>query len=566
MVFGADAETGGEMPRPSGFTLSLRLWATVRRPPTPPMRRLFLVAVLVAALSLPAGASGGSLFLISGRGWGHGVGLSQYGAYGFAQSGASYDQILAHYYPGTTLGPAPLAEVRVLLAGGRKQLEIASAAPFTVADASGQSIGLEAGTYVLDAALRIVAGGEERQLVPPVRFDPGASPLELGRPYHGSLVVLLSEKGKLSAVNYVGLEQYVYGVVPGEMPADWAAEALKAQAVAARSYALASRRPTGDFDLYADTRSQVYGGIAAEDPRTSAAVDATAGQVVLFEGAVAQTFFFSTSGGRTAASADVWGQPLPYLVPVEDPFDSLSPFHVWGPELFTGKRLAELLGPQVPRGLRDFTVSVDSSGRVSVATLVGGGASAEVRGAVLRSALTLRSTWFDVGVLSLPAPPAAVVLGQRVTLGGVVRGVEGVSLERKLPGGVWEPVGTVTVQPDGTFTVDVGKPKVSTLYRLVSPSAPGVPARVRVAARVKLYPPEGGELRGRVRPKVEGALVEIQRLDELGAWATVAVTTTDAVGEFRVELALEPGTYRAVARVGGGLVPGQTPPLEIAAG
>ena len=132
-----------------------------------------------------------------------------------------------------------------------------------------------------------------------------------------------SPSKSLQLVNSVGLEPYLYGVVPREMPSLWPAEALKAQAVAARSYALAIRK-TGAFDLYADTRSQVYGGVAAETPTTNAAVDATAGQVLLYEGKVATTLFFSTSGGRTASIEDVWsrGEAVPYLVSVPDPYDT----------------------------------------------------------------------------------------------------------------------------------------------------------------------------------------------------------------------------------------------------
>ena len=107
-------------------------------------------------------------------------------------------------------------------------------------------------------------------------------------------------------MNGVGLEPYLWGVVPDEMPDEWPAEALRAQAVVARSYALAVRRSSGPFDLYPDVRSQVYGGVAAEEASTTAAVNATAGRVLLYGGKVATTFFFSTSGGRTASVEDAW--------------------------------------------------------------------------------------------------------------------------------------------------------------------------------------------------------------------------------------------------------------------
>ena len=115
------------------------------------------------------------------------------------------------------------------------------------------------------------------------------------------------------------------------MPSNWPAEALKAQAVAARSYALANLTKGRAFDLYGDTRSQVYGGIAAESPAASAAVDATKGQVVLYDGKVADTLFFSTSGGRTVSALEATGDAVPYLVSVADPYDTLSPLPRLGP-------------------------------------------------------------------------------------------------------------------------------------------------------------------------------------------------------------------------------------------
>src|SRR5204862_305575 len=123
------------------------------------------------------------------------------------------------------------------------------------------------------------------------------------------------------------------GVVPWEMPHDWRADALRAQAVAARSYALATLKHGETFDVYADTRDQVYGGIRAETPQTNEAVGATAGQVLTWRGRVAITYYFSSSGGRTASSVDglPWAPRVPYLVSVPDPYDSASPNHTWGP-------------------------------------------------------------------------------------------------------------------------------------------------------------------------------------------------------------------------------------------
>src|SRR5207253_5381767 len=133
------------------------------------------------------------------------------------------------------------------------------------------------------------------------------------------------------------------GVVPAEMPSSWPTEALKAQAVAARSYALANVTTGRAFDLYGDTRSQVFGGVKVENAATSAAVDATKGQVVLYKGKVANTLFFSTSGGRTASAAEATGVAVQYLVPVADPYDTASPYHDWGPLLLDAAAVAREL-------------------------------------------------------------------------------------------------------------------------------------------------------------------------------------------------------------------------------
>ena len=137
---------------------------------------------------------------------------------------------------------------------------------------------------------------------------------------------------KLDAVNVLGLEQYLQGVVAQEMPSAWPDEALKAQAVAARSYALSHRLSGKTFDLYADVRSQVYGGIAGESARTTAAVQATKGQVLLWEGKPIDALFHSTSGGKTlGGDRGLRKGRCPISSRVDDPHSDLSPVHRWGP-------------------------------------------------------------------------------------------------------------------------------------------------------------------------------------------------------------------------------------------
>ncbi|TML72858.1 MAG: SpoIID/LytB domain-containing protein, partial [Actinobacteria bacterium] len=348
----------------------------------------------------PAGPN--ATFVITGHGWGHGVGMSQYGAYGFAQHGFTYQKILTHYFTGTQIGPAPVSKVRVLLASGQTKLKLVSADDFTVRDGTGATHDVTAGTYTLTSPLKLKADNSAKaKAIPgPLLFQPGPSPLTLGRRYRGSIQVDV-EGGKLRAINVVGLEQYLYGVVPSEMPFSWAPEALKAQAVVARSYALATKH-SGAFDLYPDTRSQMYLGVDHEKPSTNAAVDATAGKVVLYNGQVAKTYFYSTSGGRTASSADVWGAAIPYLVSVSDPYDTISPYHTWGPYSFGGAELGKLL--RAGGAVQDVHTALNSSGRVTTLTALTATAQRTFDATALRKLLGLRSTWFSVGVMSLSAP------------------------------------------------------------------------------------------------------------------------------------------------------------------
>jgi stage II sporulation protein D len=505
-------------------------------------------------------------FFISGRGWGHGVGLSQWGAYGFAQRGTGYERIVAHYYRGTVLGRAPIGRVRVLLAEGRRSVAITSTAPFRVRDANARTFQLTAGTHAFGPGLRLkVDPAKDKQpLAGPVVFVPGSAPLQYaGRAYRGQIQVNVG-RGRLQVVNNVGLEPYLYGVVPREVPSTWPAEALKAQAVVARSYALAVRK-TGAFDLYPDTRSQVYGGIAAEKPSTNTAVDATAGQVLLYNGKVATTFFFSTSGGRTANVEDAWrgGEPTPYLVSVADPFDSASPHHSWGPLPFTAARLQKAF--RIPGRLVDVRLAVNRSQRVSNVTFVTErGDEIVVPGADVRARLNLRSTWFRFGLLSLSRPTKPVEYGSSTRLTGRARGASSVTLEQRA-GAVWEPAARLRPAADGAVTAVV-RPLATTDYRLVSSTLTGTPVRVLVAPRVRLRAVTvQTAINGVVRPILAGARVEIQRLAGT-AWRVVARTTLDDRGEFEARLQLASGTYRARVVAGRGFAPGISQELKVVTG
>ena len=235
----------------------------------------------------------------------------------------------------------------------------------------------------------------------PVRVTGGASTCLRGAAENGvrgglyrGRMVLHRDGGRVLVVNSLPPERYLYGVVPAEMPASWPAEALKAQAVVARSYALGSRSPASAYDVFADTRSQVYRGVLGEVPATTAAVRDTASEVVLAGGEVATTYFFSTSGGTTAGNEEEWGgSPIDYLRPVDDPHDDLSPYHTWTARLTRG---------QVQRALADLTrgsfrrlavAGHTASGRAATVNIVGSQGATTVAGATIRARLGLRSTW-----------------------------------------------------------------------------------------------------------------------------------------------------------------------------
>ena len=515
--------------------------------------------------STPPGPQPGEpVFVITGRGWGHGVGMSQWGANGFARRGSSYDRILAHYYRGTTIGEAPVAKVRVLLRAGKRSLTIASDMPFRVRDASGKARALEAGERVIGPGLKIRPKGAKRKIAlkAPLEFLPGAEPLRLERRYRGTIRVDVKER-RVRAINVVGLEQYLYGVVPAEVPDDWPVEVLKAQAVAARTYALATRKTNGDFDLYSDVRSQVYRGIDEEEDSTSDAVDATAGQVLHYGGRVVTTYFHSTSGGRTASIADVWpgSSPVPYLVSVDDPYDSLSPHHMWGPVVVPAARLDRVL--KAPGRLTDVRTVVNASARVTSLTGMGSLGEVVVRGADVRRQLGLRSTWFRVGVLLLTSPAKPLAYGAAGRLTGLARGVGRPVLEQRVGAG-WRTVATVQPQANGTFSVTV-RPTATGQYRLNTGTARTAVTRLGVAPRIVLKPvTDPMELRGTVRPALAGAAVEIQRQNGGGNWQIVGRATVDAQSEFVVAMHVPPGSYRArVPAPGRGLVAGTSATLVV---
>jgi stage II sporulation protein D len=532
---------------------------------------LAIVLVLsgsAAGQQTPPSSYGEAVFVVSGRGYGHGVGMSQYGAYGQALAGRTYEQILAHYYTGTQIGKAGRKELRVLLAEGRRAVTVSSAVPYTAVDASGLMYRLPKGSLTLRADLSLPSDAGPVAAIQPLVLRPGKkAPLSLdGKLFRGKLE-LVPQGDFVRVVNVVALESYVQGVVAGEVPFSWPAEALKAQAVAARSYAIASLLKGKPFDLYADVRSQVYLGVAGEKPSTTKAVLDTTGQVVLYGGKVATTYYFSSSGGKTASAADVFGFAVPYLVSRPDPWDKASPYFRWGPVPLGARTLQSKLDAE--GRVLDARGVATPSGRLRTVTLDTTMGSEQVPATLVRTALGLRSTWVTIGVLRLDRPSrGAVVFGSSTHLSGVGRGLGTPRLSSSPDGAVWTTVVSVAPDATGALAFDVS-PTRTTRYRLEADDGVSPALLVQVAPRLTLAKPTAlapGVLTGTIRPKLPGAQIAIER-KKGSSWVLVGEAVVDLTGAFELELdaAVPPGSYRARSAATAGFVAGTSPTVQVVA-
>jgi stage II sporulation protein D len=361
-------------------------------------RLLAILLALACSMALAPTAQAAVSWVVHGRGFGHGVGLSAYGAYGFAKHGKSYRFILGHYYRGTTLGSFTGAQVvRVLLDISPEDVGFSgatSACGVQLDPTRSYQAHRAGGSVVLRSSggQRLAACGRKLRAA-------GSGTIEIagvGR-FRGALetVPTESEAGSLNVVNALALEQYVKGVMPNEVPPSWPVEELKAQAVAVRSIAITGAVGGNGFDLYSDTRSQVYEGLESEDGRTNAAVDATRGQVVMYGGEIAQTFYSACSGGHTESVVNVFGTAIPYLVGVPDPYDYYCPLHKWTLK-FTGPEISERLGGYLKGRLKKVVVTKRGvSPRIIEAKLFGTGGVSTVTGSQLEVALGGYDSWMS---------------------------------------------------------------------------------------------------------------------------------------------------------------------------
>jgi stage II sporulation protein D len=430
-----------------------------------PFRRLPLAAVLLAIVTIVAGALPpsalaadptpvGTTVTFHGRGYGHGVGMSQHGARGRALGGATSTEILAHYYQGATLGSIAvdtMIRVRVLhdfkatatkplvLYGRRGQWRFDGSGtlyprdsrievrPMVTETASGTSVAWRVkvtgpdGTILRSGSIKSF---RLRGLTTTAVFQV-ASRTSTYDQYRGVLRIgLKSTQPIASATNELTMQRYLRGVVPAEMPSTWPTEALKAQAIAARSYAARRLRPgVSYFDVDDDSSSQVYLGVLGEKATTTAAINETAGVVLKSGSTIANTLFHSAGGGATehnenvfvtATGAKVAG-PVSYLRGSSDrrpdgtPYDSGSPYATWKTLTYTRTQLSTWFGRDSRTKVGTITAldlrNRGVSGRLISVTLIGSLGTKNVSGSVFRSVFnanrpsgdpSMRSTLFDL--------------------------------------------------------------------------------------------------------------------------------------------------------------------------
>ncbi|WP_411870643.1 SpoIID/LytB domain-containing protein [Vulcanococcus limneticus] len=335
---------------------------------------------------------------------------------------------------------APSPELRVLLQEGPAlTVRAAGATRLRLRDGSGKALLVISGERPL--RLRWRAGQVEAEPDPVVAAAPGALPVpgqarteslpmpvrlsELWlepvasadsdpalwlqkRRYRGRLQIRTASE-QLQAINVLPLETYLPSVVGSEMPASWPLDALRAQAVAARTYALKGRKPGSAFDLKATVASQVYKGLEAETASTRAAVADTRGLVLTYGDSLIDAVFHSSAGGVTESSGDLWPRQLPYLVSVPD-FDQTSPVREWRQPLdptLLRRAFAEIGGVAAIQVL-----ATTASGRVKQARVLGPAGQLVLTGPQLRSRLGLKSTFvrFELQPL-LPGPTALSLPG-----------------------------------------------------------------------------------------------------------------------------------------------------------
>lgn len=398
-----------------------------------------------AAAALPADLD----LIVRGGGWGHGHGMSQYGARAQAAAGRTWRTILGSYYSGVSITDEGPQTIRVLLAsagsivvggpervtakwvGGDAVTANSDAYPFLRARAVTDGVAVDKGESATGPWRAVATGSRNVRFFPDNTVVAWATGGQL-RYYRGLIEANRRSSSTLYAINQLSLEQYLRGVVPRESPASWPIDALRAQAVAARSYTLWKKANNGSsvYHICATTACQVYGGYGyrnsfdgpmtvLEHPNTNTAIADTAEQAMTVNGDAIFAEYHSSSGGHTSQGS------RSYLAPREDPWDATySPYNRWTDQVSVAE--IERRWPAIGRMSAITSVARDGDGpwggRVTSMKIVGTDGSVTVSGDTFRISFGLRSTLFTIDVYDadVVSAPAEVLLApgetERVTV------------------------------------------------------------------------------------------------------------------------------------------------------
>jgi stage II sporulation protein D len=374
------------------------------------------VLTMTPAHADPAISARSGSFTIHGAGWGHGWGMSQYGAYGAALKGLSWKQILAFYYRGTRLDKLPSGtKIKVWVsADSDNSLRVLPASGLAVSDTAGHRYTVPTGAkYRSWRISRSGAGyrlsyrtGSGSYVTKSTGLTAGTWSFSTGskmvkvvlpngsvRPYRGTVALIKMGAGGRT-INKVLLEDYVKGVVPAEMPTSWAANAVRAQAVAARSYAVRLQKFAGNsgYDICDTIACQVYRGMGLETSGGNAAVKATTGTIVTYQGVVALTQFASSNGGHSARG------DYSYLVAQRDPYDGVIKSQAWS-RILSASSISGAW-PSVGTVKRLQITSRDGAGawggRVKTIKIIGTSRTATVSGTTFQHMFAMRSSLYTV--------------------------------------------------------------------------------------------------------------------------------------------------------------------------
>jgi stage II sporulation protein D len=295
--------------------------------------------------------------------------------------------------------PAQAAlELRVAIKKSVNSIQLGSSTSAVVRDAAGRVLGQVAAMNSFSAQVNGSNVNLDQWNSSRLWLEPtGEGTVWIGDRWYRGRVLLIPQGKGVTAVNYVDLEEYLYSVVGAEAIPSWPLEALKAQAVAARTYALYKRNTSSNsvYDLDTTTKTQVYKGLSSEYTTTHQAVKDTGGQIMTYDGKVILAVFHSSSGGHTENVEDIWISPLPYLRGVVD-YDQYSPVFNWS-KTIAGSQIGKAMG-----GVGKIKAMVPQKttpqGRIVTMKVVGDRSTKSIKGSDLRQSLDLRSTLFRVAV------------------------------------------------------------------------------------------------------------------------------------------------------------------------